>query len=414
MDNRIYSRVYINPNFNRRIVSQQSAYSNDVEYPSIQNKKIYINPNFITAQTFQYVNQAWKSKEELPPLVHAATVPENPPQIQLPVEKKTRYCLVRHSEKRPLTSKPGKTESLTLKLSKYKSVKITDVKLNLNRAKQPPNQLSTGSKSIQSTSKVYDQQTPREISYNNKAFKTQYSCTKNKQYVKIRTNKHTSPNTTLKNMCKVKIRKLKVKCNIPCRLFSKYGKCLRNARGHCKYLHDKKHVSICRKFLKGICHDHDCLLSHELSDKKMPTCYFYLKGKCTKECCPYLHVKVNEKAILCPDFIKGYCEKGNKCLRRHVNVVKKNLKKSTVDSRSKSLYQVKNKHSEKSKGYNDTEVKNIKTVPPKDPDESTATIDCRYYKEVILDGESNELYQSIKPTRCKLGSLPSFIKLSDD
>nr|XP_053606326.1 uncharacterized protein LOC128672869 [Plodia interpunctella] len=343
-----------------------------------------------------------------------------------PVATKSRYSLVRRNEDKALEIKPEKKESLTVKVNKYKSVRIIDVKSSLDREKQPPKQLNNAD-----YTHMYDQKAIKiniNNPYNQKVFKTQYTYVKSKgtimytphrlltqySYIKnkdmakkLHTNKQTPSNMSMpiRNTSSSKIRKLKVKCNIPCRLFRKYGKCLRNVKGHCKYLHDKKHVSICRKFLKGVCHDKDCLLSHELSDKKMPTCFFYLQGMCTKDKCPYLHVKVNEKAIVCPDFKKGYCEKGNKCLYRHVETKKRGGIKILVNPKTKSTYQLKI-FSDKSKTQN---ISEHKCVPSVGEDQTTIS-DCRYYKEVIVEDKTNELQQVIKPTRCKLGTLPSFIK----
>ncbi|XP_034831249.1 zinc finger CCCH domain-containing protein 3 [Maniola hyperantus] len=195
--------------------------------------------------------------------------------------------------------------------------------------------------------------------------------------------------------------------NIPCRLFTKYGKCLRQVQGNCKYLHDKKHVSLCHKFLKGICHDKNCTLSHELTDKKMPTCYFYLKGMCTKESCPYLHVKLSDKTKICQEFVKGYCESGDKCLFRHVNIDKlKRTKKVSSNSfqRSPQSKVMKTKLIKMEKEY----TENCDTMKNSEDTTGRDEVDCRYYKELV---NSDDSYETIKPTRCKLGTLPSFIQL---
>ena len=186
--------------------------------------------------------------------------------------------------------------------------------------------------------------------------------------------------------------------NIPCRLFTKYGRCLRQMYGNCQYLHDKKHVSLCRKFLKGICHDNNCFLSHELTAKKMPTCYFYLKGMCTKDNCPYVHIKKSENIKICQDFLKGYCEKGESCLFRH----NKN-EQSSGNNNSERKRQPINKVIKC--------VKISKKYKKKDKDILQGTdgcdVDHRYYKELVNDENTCQ----IKPSRCKLGILPSFIQL---
>ncbi|XP_039755285.1 zinc finger CCCH domain-containing protein 3 [Pararge aegeria] len=192
--------------------------------------------------------------------------------------------------------------------------------------------------------------------------------------------------------------------NIPCRLFTKFGKCLRKDHGSCKYLHDKKHVSLCRKFLKGICHDKNCSLSHETTAKKMPTCYFYLKGMCTKDGCPYLHVKLSDKTKICEEFAKGYCENGDKCPFKHVDQLKKAKKSSRINRRCSQ-----NRDSNSTQKKSENKIlenceKHMNSGEIKEHDDN----DCRYYKELI---NSDDSYETIKPKRCKLGTLPSFIQL---
>lgn len=211
------------------------------------------------------------------------------------------------------------------------------------------------------------------------------------------------------HLTKTKVLKANFKINnIPCRLYTKYGKCLRQTYGNCQYLHDKKHVSLCRKFLKGICHDKNCSLSHELTAKKMPTCYFYLKGICTKENCPYLHIKISDNIKTCQDFLKGYCENGDKCLFRHV----KNDRRQSEMNKLKTNKNVLNKS---------TVIKRVKTrkidkkknvANNKDITQGTKECDVehRYYKESGADENICQII-NIKPTRCKLGTLPSFIQL---
>ena len=105
-----------------------------------------------------------------------------------------------------------------------------------------------------------------------------------------------------------------------CMFFNKFGKCNKNEKGLCPYIHDREKVAVCRKFLAGNCHNERCLLSHKVAPEKMPSCKFFLEGLCTKgDDCPYRHVKVNEAAEVCPDYLKGFCPVGDDCKRRHVN-----------------------------------------------------------------------------------------------
>uniref|UniRef100_A0A336KLV3 CSON010589 protein n=1 Tax=Culicoides sonorensis TaxID=179676 RepID=A0A336KLV3_CULSO len=111
------------------------------------------------------------------------------------------------------------------------------------------------------------------------------------------------------------------KCNIPCAVFKRIGKCLAFTRGRCPKLHDAKYVDICVGALrKGGCTKTGCLLSHDLSLNKMPVCKYFLDGCCTNDNCPYLHNKLNENVPLCPEFLKGFCEAADQCDKRHEHI----------------------------------------------------------------------------------------------
>lgn len=98
------------------------------------------------------------------------------------------------------------------------------------------------------------------------------------------------------------------KCNIPCPVYRRLGKCLAFTRGRCPKLHDPKYVEICVGALRnGGCTKVGCLMSHDLSLSKMPACKYFLKGCCVNDHCPYLHHKLNENVPLCPEFLKGFC-----------------------------------------------------------------------------------------------------------
>jgi len=75
-----------------------------------------------------------------------------------------------------------------------------------------------------------------------------------------------------------------------CMFFIKFGKC--SKLPECPYLHDKSKIAVCPKFLRGLCDDSECLLSHVVSADKMPVCRHFLTGLCNNDDCPYLHVKV--------------------------------------------------------------------------------------------------------------------------
>lgn len=290
----------------------------------------------------------------------------------LPISK-SRYQLIRHQENQLPCPSPL-VKKRTLKINKYKSI-------NLDTAKKLENKYSDIA-----NSKIM----------NCSGFKTKeqlsYSLISNGT---LRTHRQT------KNISKAEIDRIKGKLkinNVPCRLFCKYGKCLRNINSKCPYVHNRKHVSLCKKFLKGVCHDENCLLSHELSKKKMPTCYFYLKGMCVKDGCPYLHVKLSDHVKICKDFLKGYCEKGETCLFRHV---KQKKSKITKKSSNNSRIMVKKVPSEGN-------MKLTVDKPSSNKEENTVLED-RYFKDSNQPDFTNS--DTIKPTRCKLGNLPSFIKL---
>ncbi|XP_014469016.1 PREDICTED: zinc finger CCCH domain-containing protein 3 [Dinoponera quadriceps] len=142
---------------------------------------------------------------------------------------------------------------------------------------------------------------------------------------KIRRASNVFPKTTHKNNIsnKVKQRSIQIlrnkmrKNNQPCLIFQRFGYCQNYTNGLCPKQHDKKQVSICKKFLQGKCLLDKCPLSHDVGPEKMPTCKYFLDGCCIRDTCPYLHVKVSANTSICIDFLQGYCAKGNECQRRH-------------------------------------------------------------------------------------------------
>lgn len=107
------------------------------------------------------------------------------------------------------------------------------------------------------------------------------------------------------------------KNNQPCLFFQRFGYCANQKKGTCTKLHDKKQISVCKKFLQGKCLLDKCLLSHNVGPEKMPTCKYFLEACCTRDRCPYRHVKVSSNTPICIEFLKGYCPKGNECKLRH-------------------------------------------------------------------------------------------------
>lgn len=445
------SRVYINPNFKRierNMPLPHSSMHVNPNFPQLLpnnpyklqrtitgNSKIYVNPNFIRANNNATKSVYYDSRSVIPAdmlpkdnrtTIHNSNIkidenfdqPHNRISTVVPLPaQKSRYHVVRgkaedkNNDAQPIINKV----TTTVKINRYKSVPLLDVKKNLQTVK-PAQKLST---------KLINQQAHKQrckkFSSSPKILENRFKFIKrniesvpyvNSELKSTAIRKSLNMKNLLRSNLKAKIKtntKLLKKNNIPCPLFKKYGKCLRNIHGHCEFLHDKKHVSICRRFLKGACHDKECLLSHDLTVQKMPTCSFYLKGMCTKEGCPYLHVKLNEKAKLCTDFLKGFCEKGDKCLNRHINITPDMKKGSEHLNKMGRVRNVKNinqsfksstqtKKSSKSKTIKDTSTQETKVA------------DCRYYKEDANDA-STSMCEIIKPTRCKLGTLPSFIQL---
>lgn len=438
--------MYFNPNFvHTANVQHDIAIQRDHISP-----RIHVNPNFIrpkinvavanTSQDITLQNLPrfpntgnYQAAEPQKMQVHAI-----PKHSQMGTVSNSRYSLVRQNE----VVKPSQVNSIpsnilqTVKVNKYKLVSLNSVKKGLTTDKSTtiktmhPKQIKLNQTNIINTK--YKIST--KLSLNN-VQNTRFKYVK-RNVTSLKSSEHNTRKgivrrvsiTNGKNMPKTGIRlsrkmmagQLK-KNNIPCPLYKKYGKCLRMIKGRCDFLHDKKHVSICRKFLKGACHDKHCLLSHDLTDKKMPTCYFYLQGVCTKDGCPYLHVKLNEKTKICLDFLKGYCEKGDKCVHRHVNIGSKintksiKIKSRTSTNNTKDSFCIERTKKRKNKTKTN-ELYSTSHVVSSNAD-MEAAVDQRYFRDAAADEDADEdavvdeQCDLIKPARCKLGTLPSFIQI---
>ncbi|XP_076647200.1 zinc finger CCCH domain-containing protein 3 [Halictus rubicundus] len=110
------------------------------------------------------------------------------------------------------------------------------------------------------------------------------------------------------------------KNNQPCLIFQRFGYCSNHEKGTCLKRHDKKQISLCKKFLQGNCLLDKCPLSHDIGPEKMPTCKYFLEGCCTRDGCPYRHIKVSSNTPICREFLQGYCAKGQECKQRHENL----------------------------------------------------------------------------------------------
>lgn len=439
------NRVFINPYFNRgqrNVPPNKSMHINPnfsqnmstTQVNTLNSTRIYVNPNFIRSNSTgsnNYVESTLtlRSNNLLPPVSQVQNTQINcRPVLPQPIAStsKSRYSLVRcNKDKKIKENQPLDKVTTTYKVSKYKSVPMQHLKNDLHKDQivlKTPLKVITKQVSLQSpkTLKV-------KVSEGANVFASRFKIIKQKSVkigTKITANRKL-PSSSINRVVRANVKaKLKVnrthfkKNNIPCPLFKKFGKCLRNIQGKCEFLHDRKHVSICRKFLKGICHDKECLLSHDVGKEKMPTCHFYLKGICTKEDCPYLHVKLSENTKICVDFLQGYCEKGDECLNRHINICpevaakgicskkqcpyphksnKKLVKPSKIKVKTKVLNRTCKADLKQRRCSEAVEIKQI-NVPE---------TNSRYYKEV---GDSGTC-EVIKPMRCKLGTLPSFIQL---
>lgn len=213
------------------------------------------------------------------------------------------------------------------------------------------------------------------------------------------------------------------KLNITCPTFRRLGVCLKNVQGKCPLVHNPKNISICPKFLKGVCKIDDCHLSHEVVLEKMPTCRFFLEGCCVREACPYLHIKVNDSAKVCLSFLQGYCQDAVNCTNVHVYVCpdfykyakcervkcpyphkKTDHKGPIMPSKSENYSSIRKKQEQKVVDLSNsvTEHKSVRYfqdgIPP--------PID----KHGIEEGKSPCEQINFKD-RPKLGTLPSFIAL---
>ncbi|KAH0954605.1 hypothetical protein HN011_002860 [Eciton burchellii] len=182
------------------------------------------------------------------------------------------------------------------------------------------------------------------------------------------------------------------KNNQPCLIFQRFGSCPNHENGICLKRHDKKQVSVCKKFLQGKCLLNKCLLSHDIGPEKMPTCKYFLDGCCTRDDCPYLHVKMSAKTSICIDFLQGYCAKGDKCQRRHEYFCPE-FDKSENCSKGKSCpYPHKSSkihlcENEKNAKYlNNTKKHQAITISKKNDSKTTNPESRRYY-------EINSLYE---------------------
>ncbi|XP_044252593.1 zinc finger CCCH domain-containing protein 3 isoform X2 [Tribolium madens] len=202
------------------------------------------------------------------------------------------------------------------------------------------------------------------------------------------------------------------KCNIPCPIFRKYGKCPGKAAGTCFKLHNPDQIILCTRFLQGACRNEKCLLSHKVSLEKMPTCKYFLDGLCSKDNCPYLHVRISPKADICKDFLEGFCKKGAECNKRHQFLCPE-FEKNKKCAKRRCPYPHGNTVRKNSKVLNRLAKKCSTKKAKKEPVLTDAPEKNRYYKEKetenkCVNGEENVI-KTVSKDRPKLGVLPAFI-----
>nr|CAD1831754.1 unnamed protein product [Ananas comosus var. bracteatus] len=101
-----------------------------------------------------------------------------------------------------------------------------------------------------------------------------------------------------------------------CQFFTRFGHCSKVGE-KCPYIHDPAKVAICTRFLRGMCSNTNCKLTHQVLPERMPDCSYFLQGLCTNTSCPYRHVKVHSNASICDGFLRGYCADGDECRKKH-------------------------------------------------------------------------------------------------
>ncbi|XP_011155283.1 zinc finger CCCH domain-containing protein 3 isoform X2 [Harpegnathos saltator] len=261
----------------------------------------------------------------------------------------------------------------------------------------------------------------------NKEIPTHYTLDTNTLGVKTRRASNISSKTIYKNTIsnKVKQRSLQIlrnkmrKNNQPCLIFQRFGYCQNYKNGTCPKQHDKKQVSICKKFLQGKCLLDKCPLSHDVGPEKMPTCKYFLDGCCTRDACPYLHVKVSSNTSICIDFLQGYCVKGNECQRRHEYLCPEFDKRGICSKGEYCVYPHKSHTSNVeenikylSKKMHD--VKKYQATPVAKVDTETSNLECRlrYYETTdnsidSLEKKKENILRKLQIMKTTLNNVPT-------
>lgn len=215
------------------------------------------------------------------------------------------------------------------------------------------------------------------------------------------------------------------KNNQPCLIFQKFGYCSNHEKGVCVKRHDRKQVSLCKKFLQGTCLLDNCPLSHDVGPEKMPTCKYFLEGCCTRDACPYRHIKVSSNTPICIDFLQGYCAKGSECKQRHENLCPEFVKTNKCSKGKHCPYPHKthsttNKQTHLKRKYNASINQSTSSVP-KDTFTSNTESKLRYYEQTdtlnkSLDKKRENIMRKLKLMKRveSLGNSDTPIEISDN
>ncbi|XP_034194064.1 zinc finger CCCH domain-containing protein 3 [Osmia lignaria lignaria] len=218
----------------------------------------------------------------------------------------------------------------------------------------------------------------------------------------------TNYKTNISNKVKQKsiqiLRNKMQKNNQPCLIFQRFGYCSNHAKGTCVKRHDKKQISLCKKFLQGNCLLDKCPLSHDVGPEKMPTCKYFLEGCCTRDACPYRHVKVSSNTPICIEFLQGYCAKGSECKQRHENLCPEFEKTKKCSKGKHCPYPHKLQSSSNTQNHlkRKYDVSNHQVVSPtKDTSSSNNENRVRYYEQAdtlnkSLDKKRESVMKKIK------------------
>ncbi|XP_062708054.1 zinc finger CCCH domain-containing protein 3 [Aedes albopictus] len=201
------------------------------------------------------------------------------------------------------------------------------------------------------------------------------------------------------------------KCNIPCPIYRRLGKCTAFSRGKCPKVHDKNQIMICSKFLKGECSNSECLLSHNVTLEKMPVCHFFLEGRCTKNDCPYLHKKVSEKERICEDFLKGFCALADKCMKRHEFICPEMVRLGVCDRTNCPYPHSRRSEKKKPQVSSDNKEHPIRAAPViREPKQAAPISSQRYYINSTDDSSIADVVQLSDVQEAQLKSMLSKVE----